>query len=278
MSNDTFNPILPHGHGKKASRHESTPAPADAKRAPWGPWRALIGTIVSFLGAQIVVGELISAYANAHHWSSAHTNDVLTNSVPAQFWYILIVETITLGVLWGFVAKFGWSRVRQALGLGRPHWKDLLYAALGVLVYFGVYSAVLSLSGLFIHVNVGQQQDIGFQTASASHSNLILAFISLAVLPPFAEEIIFRGFLFRGLRTKMPLLIAMLVTSVAFAYPHSLESSDGSVLWIAAIDTFSLSLVLCYLREKTGRLYAGIGVHAIKNTIAFVSLFLLHVH
>ncbi|MGH7237402.1 MAG: CPBP family glutamic-type intramembrane protease [Candidatus Saccharimonadales bacterium] len=47
---------------------------------------------------------------------------------------------------------------------------------------------------------------------------------------------------------------------------------------MAGVDTFILSTVLCYLREKTGRLYAGIGVHALKNFVAFAALFLFHVH
>ena len=66
-----------------------------------------------------------------------------------------------------------------------------------------------------------------------------------------------------------------LVTSVIFGALHTLTGKDG-LLWIAAIDTFALSLVLCYLREKTGNLYASMGVHAIKNGIAFLALFVLH--
>jgi membrane protease YdiL (CAAX protease family) len=49
------------------------------------------------------------------------------------------------------------------------------------------------------------------------------------------------------------------------------------LLYIAAIDTFTLSLILVYLREKTGGLWSSMGLHAIKNGIAFVSLFIVHV-
>jgi membrane protease YdiL (CAAX protease family) len=40
-------------------------------------------------------------------------------------------------------------------------------------------------------------------------------------------------------------------------------------MWAAAFDTFILSVVLVYLREKTGALYAGMLVHMLNNLLAF---------
>jgi membrane protease YdiL (CAAX protease family) len=49
-----------------------------------------------------------------------------------------------------------------------------------------------------------------------------------------------------------------------------LQTGQGaSLLWAAGVDTFVLSLVLVYLREKTGALYAGMLVHSLNNLIAF---------
>lgn len=267
MSSDIFDPV--NLEAKPRSKKD---------RALWGPWRAAIGTVTSFLGAQVIIGILLSFYTNARHWSDSYANNALNTSIVLQFWYVLAMEAVALAIIWIFISRIPLRAALRALGFTRIHRRDFLYILIGVGVYYGVYAVVLGTTNFFMHVNTSQQQDIGFQTAGSTPLNLVLAFISLAVLPPIAEETIFRGFLFRGLRTKMPFLVATLITSLAFAYPHSLESSDGSVLWIAAIDTFSLSLVLCYLREKTGALYAGIGVHAIKNTIAFASLFIWHIH
>ncbi|MGF7228964.1 MAG: CPBP family intramembrane glutamic endopeptidase [Candidatus Saccharibacteria bacterium] len=245
-------------------------------QAPWGPWRAIIGSLVAFLGAQYVVLLLVSYYIHLRHWSNDYANQVLTNSIPAQFWTILITEIAVLAILWLFVRNFPREKILKGLGLRRVYWKDLGFALIGVLAYFGVYGVILTVSNQFVHINASQQQDIGFQTATGT-TNLIFTFVSLAILPPIAEELMFRGFLYGGLRKHMNIVIATLVTSVLFALPHSAESTNGSVLWIAAIDTFSLSLVLCFLREKTGAVYSGMGLHAIKNSIAFVSLFILHV-
>jgi membrane protease YdiL (CAAX protease family) len=161
------------------------------------------------------------------------------------------------------------------VGLRKLHWKDAGYALFGVILYLAAYSLTLNLTNAFFHVNTSQEQSIGFSGASGFWP-LALTAISLVVLPPLVEEVVFRGFLYGGLRKRLTPVFAALITSAVFAFPHALESSDGSLLWVAAIDTFTLSLVLCYLREKTGAIYAGMGVHAIKNGLAFVTIFILH--
>ena len=57
--------------------------------------------------------------------------------------------------------------------------------------------------------------------------------------------------------------------------PHLFESSSG-ILWVAGLDTFILSMVLVFVREKTDSLYASMGIHMVKNFLAFASLFLFH--
>jgi membrane protease YdiL (CAAX protease family) len=70
-------------------------------------------------------------------------------------------------------------------------------------------------------------------------------------------------------------IIAALITSILFALPHLFESSSG-LLWVAGCDTFILSMVLVYVREKTDKLWASMLIHALKNFVAFASLYLLH--
>ena len=87
-----------------------------------------------------------------------------------------------------------------------------------------------------------------------------------------------RGFLYTGLRQWLPKVLAALVVSGLFGAAHLAEGGDGAPLWIGAIDTFTLSLVMVFLREKTGNLWAGITLHTVKNAVAFVFVFLLGLH
>lgn len=239
----------------------------------WGPVAAVVVVILSFVLAQLFGGLIISLYPHVRHWNAARTDQWLGHTVSAQFAYVLLSEMLTISMVAAFMR---WRKAGlHALGLMRPKLIDAAYAIIGVLVYFGLYAATVAIVGSIIHIDTSQQQDIGFQNVTGTLP-LSLTFISLVLLPPLAEEIVFRGFLYAGLR-RYGAWVALIVTSLLFAMPHLLETSDGKLLWIAGIDTFVLSVVLCYLRERTGRLWAGIGVHALKNGIAFLTLFILHV-
>jgi membrane protease YdiL (CAAX protease family) len=126
-----------------------------------------------------------------------------------------------------------------------------------------------------VGVDTDQEQAIGYENA-VSFFQLSLVFISLAVFPPVAEELLFRGFLFGGLRKKMTFVGAAVVTSIFFGALHLFTGMPGEgLIWIAAIDTFVLSMVLCYVREKTGAIWACIGIHAVKNSLAFLLYFVI---
>ena len=161
------------------------------------------------------------------------------------------------------------------IGLRKPRWNDLGYALMIAPAYFIVYILFASvISKLVPSFNLSQQQDIGFNDV---HGPLAMTatFISLVVLPPIAEEIMARGLLYSSFKKVMPVIWAAVVTSIFFAFPHLLESSSGGLLYVAGLDTFILSMFLIYLREKTDGLYAPMTLHAIKNGVAFVALFVL---
>ncbi|HEY1835315.1 MAG TPA: CPBP family intramembrane glutamic endopeptidase [Candidatus Saccharimonadales bacterium] len=251
-----------------------TEAPMPAK-IPWSPVVAVVFVVVIYFVSQLVGGLLLSIYPMVRHWSDGQANTWINNSVLAQFGYVVIAEGLMLLPLWWFLKryKFGFGK----LGLTRIKADDMLYALGGFMMYFFSYAILLSIATKAIpSLNVNQPQQIGFQTASG-FGPLALTAISLVILPPIVEEILVRGFLYTSLKKSLPKIVAALITSIIFASAHLEFGSGAPLLWVAAIDTFTLSLVLCYLREKTGRLWASMGVHGLKNAIAFASLFIFHV-
>ncbi len=249
-------------------------APSANKRH-WGPLNSTLLVLIAFVLAQLFGYMLISIYPAIRHWGNAMTNDWEQNSISAQFLFVLFSEAVTLLILWLYFR----NRITlKQIGLTRPSWFDPIYSVIAVIIYYGMYLLAVAGISVVVSVNTSQQQDIGFNNV-VGFTPLLMTFVSLVVLPPIVEEITFRGVLFGGLRRKFNPVIAALITSCLFAAPHLLESNSGDgLLWIAGIDTFILSLVLCYLREKTGRLWAGMGVHALKNSVAFISLFIAHIH
>lgn len=237
----------------------------------WGPWSAIIVALIIFLLAQLIAVQAVSIYPLLKHWSQQVAVKWLNNSVNGQFFYYLIAETLTVAAIIGFIR---WRKGSlAAIGLKHPKIKDLYYAFIGLVIYFPLLIiAVDAFKVIFPRLDLTQQQATGFST-NITGWPLVLVFLSLVVMPPIAEEIMFRGFVYSGLKRNLPKIWAVLLTCTVFAAPHLLESVGSGPLWVAGIDTFVLSLVLIWLRDKTGRLYASMGLHGLKNLIAFIYLY-----
>ena len=48
----------------------------------------------------------------------------------------------------------------------------------------------------------------------------VAIFLYAGLLGPFAEELVFRGVLFRALRARLPLVVAIVLSALAFALLH----------------------------------------------------------
>lgn len=244
------------------------------KFPPWSPWLALVFVFVTYIVSQLVGQLLVSIYPLTKGWSAARTEDWLSSSTYAQFAYIAVVEAVCIGLLYWFMKPH--KVTFKMLGLVRLRPRDVVFALAAVPVYFLGYLMLVSIiTSLFPSINIDQDQQIGFDSVK-SNFDLILTFVSLAILPPLAEEIIMRGFVFTSLLKRYKFVVASIVTSIIFALAHLQIGSGAPLLWVAAIDTFILSTVLCYMRYKTGSLWAGIILHVLKNSVAFVSIFILN--
>lgn len=185
------------------------------------------------------------------------------NTVAAASVYMLTLAFV-VGLPWWVKQK----RVsKEELGLTRLiSWADIGLAPTGFIIYF-LFSALLvyGMGLLFPHVDLQQVQETGFQNMSHYYEYL-LAFITLVVLAPLAEEVLFRGYLFGKLKKIIPPWVAIIITSLLFGAVHGQLN--------VAIDVFALSVVLCILREITGSIWAGILLHMLKNSLAFYVLFI----
>jgi membrane protease YdiL (CAAX protease family) len=249
---------------------------ADAPAVNWNPWIGVVFVVLAYYISQVISELTVSIYPALRHWSGSQTADWLQNSIYGQFFFVLLAEGLILGGLYMFLRHY--KRDFKTIGLKKPRWVDPLYGLAAAPAYYIAYLIVVTAaSHYFTGLNVDQQQDIGFTHVSGA-LEMVLTFISLVVLPPLAEEIMVRGFLYSSLKKITRLVPAAIITSLIFAAAHLPEGGAAGPLYVAAIDTFVLSLFLIYLREKTGSLWASITLHALKNGVAFVALFVLHVH
>jgi membrane protease YdiL (CAAX protease family) len=94
--------------------------------------------------------------------------------------------------------------------------------------------------------------------------------VSLAVIvvAPVAEEIFFRAFFYRALRTRLPVLSAALIDGLVFGVLH-FQGIDTAII-LPVIAVFGVGQCLVY--ERTGSLFAVIAIHAAFNTVAMLSI------
>lgn len=101
--------------------------------------------------------------------------------------------------------------------------------------------------------------------------NRELTFLSVAVgcfIAPFAEEVLFRGYLFRQLyqRAKMGFWLSALIPSVLFAAGHAYQSTHfGELVGILAITSVG-SVLLCWLYQRWNyNLWVIVALHSAMN-------------
>ena len=155
---------------------------------------------------------------------------------------------------------------RDSLGLdGLPTWTDIFLAPIGYVVSIvATLGVTLLMQAIAPSINWNQAQDVGFN-AVYTDLDKIITFIALVVLAPITEELIFRGFLYGKLRSRLSALPAIIVVSVLFGLMHG--------QWNVGIVVGVMSIFLCIARELTGTIYAGILMHMIRNGVAFYLLY-----
>ncbi len=250
----------------------------NANRWPWQPFHAVIIAAAVFVVSQIlafaVVIVVAGLYSKLAGWSGSRFSDWLSDATAAKFLLIVTAEVlVVLGIGW-LLRRRGIGL--RAIGLSRPKLRDVWLPVVAFGLYLSLFLILVAiLKQLLPGFDIDQKQDIGFQDVTGIGS-LMMIFVALVICAPVAEEVLFRGFLFTSLRQRSKFWLATLGTSVLFGAAHLAGGEPGaSLLWIAGIDTMLLSFALCYLRETTGRLWAPILLHAIKNGLAFTLLFIV---
>jgi len=255
------------------TEHRKTNSPLDITDKPtWGPVVGIVYSLgLAFIGGSTIAALLVSFALTASGMHTSTINDWYSTAWGA-FIYSFATAIIAVGVIALYVSKSRSSW--RSLGVISPRWKHVGIAVAAVFVYLAIYVVVISVVKTLVPaINLEQQQDLGIASPHGIRE-LVLVFITLVLLPPIMEETIFRGFMFAGLRTKLPFIVSALITSVLFALGHLQFGSSAPLLWVAAIDTFVLSMVMCYVRERTGSIIPTMIMHALKNLLAFSFLYI----
>lgn len=221
-----------------------------------------VWVFVAFIASQLIVVGILYVLQAFHASPERYVSDAVAQTVIAAAVYAIAIALV-MGV------PYLWRRYKTTLddlGLSRlPSWGDIGLSPLAFVAYALLVSVIMAVVDQIPGFPADQAQDVGFSVFGSRLDN-ILAFITLVVLAPVAEETLFRGYLYGKLKKYVPVVVAALATSLLFVLVHG-QLNVG-------VDVFVLSLILCGLRSITGSIWAGVLVHMIKNAIAYYLLFI----
>ena len=228
----------------------------------WGAGKALGIGLTAFLLPQLIVGFVLAFYAQTQN---KDLDELVSNeNIALSFGFTVAISILGTAIVWlALNRKDVWRR----LGFVRTKLDDIGLAVPGYVVYFVLaLMANLAFAAAFPEL-ADQEQETGF--GSATGQELVLAFISLVLIAPLYEELLFRGFVFRGIAKATSFWPAAVATSALFGIAH------GQIN--VAIDTFLVGMVASWLVWRTKSIYPAILLHVIKNFVAYMFIFVLEV-
>ncbi|MBG92441.1 MAG: hypothetical protein CL792_00455 [Chloroflexi bacterium] len=189
--------------------------------------------------------------------------------------WVLDVVTFTLTIFWqlSFIFLVVILAKRRDLnfsqiGFQKPeNWKvvvSLIFACYGILIFYGLLIELITLAGVDPGLLKGTNQIVITETDSSIHTILYIAVLAIAVVvvAPIAEEVFFRGLIYRAISGIYSPLIGIIVSGFLFGLFH---------FNLGVLVPFSLiGMLLAWGFQSTGSLFVPIAVHFVINSVSYV--------
>jgi membrane protease YdiL (CAAX protease family) len=238
------------------SRPERPPSkaarPGEAFYLPRADWRwpAAIAGLVAGAAPQVLL-QLASIFAggtpsNTGSVTTASAIAIALSSLVLYSWQALAAWLFSLRSAGRSLLLWGFRRPTRAYFWVVPGGLGAVYAV-GIIHDLVVHPKEQAIVSAFPHTPVGAAMFI----------------LVAVVMAPVFEEILFRGFLFRGLANSFGWVWGALISGAIFGAAH------------LQLDVFlplaALGVVLAWAYHRTGSLWTNISMHALFNTIAVVA-------
>jgi membrane protease YdiL (CAAX protease family) len=225
------------------------------RRAPWGFVDVLVVLVLSFLIGGVAYAGIARA-VHAADTSLAAQDRTALEAMAGQLVFYAVTISITLLILVGRrdidVGDLGWRRTS---------WRWVLAAVpltIAGLLLAGALGALVQ--GLFPHA-----QNIQCQTVQKEFGHAIwYAVPVVCVAAPIVEETVFRGVLYRWLRSNLSMTPAMLLSGAVFALFHFIP--------ILFLPLAGLGALLAWIYERSGSLWPGVIVHGLFNLVGIIDI------
>jgi len=135
--------------------------------------------------------------------------------------YVVLTGLVGYGpsVAWCFYTSRRWGTGRLADDIGlAPRWADIGW---GPVIWLAALGAQMAMAALVVGLDLPISNNTDGVTDLQSDRTYIVSLVITAVIAaPVVEEMVFRGVVLRGLRSRLPVILAILAQGVLFGAAH----------------------------------------------------------
>lgn len=234
-----------------------SPPPEGADRWRW--YHAAAAFFGAFIATQVVVLVIGGIWS----LNSGKSFEALADD-PSFVLFGGATNEVLFVIASYLVARMTGPVTGRDFGLARaPLWSTIWRMA----VVMASYLLLLGIYSDLVHLTPDTAPDkLG---ASTSNMHMLVFAILVGVMAPIAEELFFRGFLYRALRNGIGVVGAVVLSGLLFGSLHI--DSLGSERLLQVVPLVVLGIAFALLYQWTGTLYSTIALHATNNSIAVIA-------
>ncbi|SKC59434.1 hypothetical protein SAMN05216292_2353 [Caldicellulosiruptor bescii] len=178
---------------------------------------------------------------------------------------LIVSSDIITGILIIFFCRKELKEVLSRKTNTRSNWR------LTILMF--IYGVCYSLAMLSFYTFLGidkinvERGEISLEIAKFIYSNKLMGFLSICIIAPIIEEILFRGLIFRSLLKTNSLIMSVIISSAIFAFFH-LNFKQGII-------AFGLGLLSSVMYFYYGSIFYPIAIHMGHNSTVLLIAILI---
>jgi uncharacterized protein len=155
--------------------------------------------------------------------------------------------------------------MREYLGLTPPRRRDLAIGLGGLVAIYVAFLLAFVLAG-----NPPSRYVVDLYREARADGSLPFLLFAVVVAAPFGEELLIRGFLYRGFAaSRLGPIGAIVLTSAVWTFLHTQYD------WMILTELFCIGLLFGWIRRRGGSTTTTMILHAVQNAWSFASFALL---
>ena len=216
----------------------------------WGYWATLGWSVLAYFLGQMAATPIVLWWQQGDLVSLART----PYDAPTVTLSVLLLNPVTVAVLLVAV-RLAKAHPKEYFALTWPRAHDVATGILGLVCLIAASDGALYLTGRDLVTSFQLQS---YSTAVAGWLPAML--FAAIIVAPAGEEILFRGFMFRGfVRPGRPAWPGVIATAVLFAVPHVQYD------WVGVTQILVVGLFLGWVRLRSGSTLLTFLLHALFN-------------